>query len=73
MIDFLYLSHISLRDNTFHFLSSMMPDWQQLPHEVLFHIFSFLNSQDLVKCCGMCKSWYTSGNDDMLWKRLLLR
>ena len=51
----------------------IMPDWQNLPHEVLFHIFSYLNSQDLVKCCGMCKTWYTSGNDDILWKRLFLR
>ena len=49
-----------------------MPDWQQLPHEVLFHIFSFLGRKELTECSCMCKSWYTSANDDMLWKRLFL-
>ena len=49
-----------------------MPIWQKLPHDVLFHVFSFLDPKELVECSHLCKSWYTSANDDMLWKRLVL-
>lgn len=50
----------------------MSLNWQKLPHEVLYKIFSYLDRSSLVKCASLCQSWYASAGDELLWKRLLL-
>ena len=50
-----------------------MQDWQRIPHEVLFAVFSYLDDyRDLVKINLVCKSWRASASDDMLWRRRFL-
>lgn len=40
-----------------------------LPPELSLHIFSFLDSRDLGRCCCVCKQWRQFAEDDHLWKR----
>ena len=47
-------------------------NWKDLPSEISFHIFSYLNQTDLTECSSVSKSWYILANDDFLWKRLFL-
>ena len=41
-----------------------------LPPEVLFNIFIYLNEQDLINCISVCKRWSRVAKDDLLWKAL---
>lgn len=44
-----------------------------LPHEVLLLIFSYLRDvRDLVRVTAVCTRWYDVGNDDFLYRQLLL-
>ncbi|KAL1342441.1 F-box protein At5g52880 isoform X1 [Arachis hypogaea] len=40
----------------------------QLPHDVLVHIFSFLDMQSLVSVGLVCGSWNLAANDNHLWE-----
>ncbi|MED6122179.1 hypothetical protein PIB30_037344 [Stylosanthes scabra] len=40
----------------------------QLPHDVLVHIFSFLDMQSLVSVGLVCWSWNLAANDNHLWE-----
>lgn len=51
-------------------------DWggNALPHEVLLNVFGFLTSaRDLVRVTAVCSRWYDAGNDDFLYRKLLMR
>ncbi len=41
-----------------------------LPDEVMIHIFSGLNAQELTTCSSVCKEWRELSQDNVLWKRL---
>ncbi|PIN21673.1 hypothetical protein CDL12_05631 [Handroanthus impetiginosus] len=41
-----------------------------LPHDVLVHIFSFLDVHSVVSASAVCRSWNTAANDNHLWKFL---
>ncbi|XP_031503937.1 F-box protein At5g52880 [Nymphaea colorata] len=39
-----------------------------LPHDVLVHIFTFLDIRSLATVGLVCQSWYSAANEDKLWK-----
>ncbi|KAL6053506.1 F-box only protein 3 [Balamuthia mandrillaris] len=41
-----------------------------LPTELLFHVLSFVEAQDLLFCCLVCRSWREVANNNSLWKHL---
>ncbi|XP_014261601.1 uncharacterized protein LOC106673818 isoform X2 [Cimex lectularius] len=41
-----------------------------LPTELIYKIFSYLNSTDLARSCMVSKRWRSIGNSDTLWKHL---
>ncbi|KAL3630657.1 hypothetical protein CASFOL_023641 [Castilleja foliolosa] len=41
-----------------------------LPHDILVHIFSFLDVQSLVSASAVCRSWNGVASDKRLWKLL---
>jgi WD40 repeat protein len=46
---------------------------QQLPKELLFQIFSWLEPKSLAACQATCRQWSLLANDNLLWKQLLER
>ncbi|KQK05290.1 F-box protein At5g52880 isoform X1 [Brachypodium distachyon] len=44
------------------------PGPPHIPHDVLVHIFSFLDMRSLVAAGLVCWSWNSSANDNQLWK-----
>ena len=46
---------------------------QQLPPEVIDHIFAALNPQELAVACGVCGAWRAAASSDHLWQRHCLR
>ncbi|KAI4348004.1 hypothetical protein L6164_008769 [Bauhinia variegata] len=40
----------------------------QLPHDILVHIFGFLDMQSLVSAGLVCRSWYLAASDNQLWE-----
>ncbi|XP_026666249.1 F-box protein At5g52880 isoform X2 [Phoenix dactylifera] len=40
----------------------------QLPHDVLVHIFSFLDMRSLVTASSVCWAWNSAASDDTLWQ-----
>ncbi len=44
-----------------------------LGHQDLLEIFKHLSAKDLVHCSQVCKAWYGTANDTLLWKQLLLK
>ena len=45
--------------------------WDNLPNEILFHIFSFLSIPDLLNAALVCRRFYTHCNDEQFWSSLL--
>uniref|UniRef100_A0ACD5TEL6 Uncharacterized protein n=1 Tax=Avena sativa TaxID=4498 RepID=A0ACD5TEL6_AVESA len=45
------------------------PGPPHIPHDVLVHIFSFLDMRSLVAAGLVCWSWNSSANDNKLWKK----
>lgn len=42
----------------------------QLPHDVLVHIFSFLDLRSLLSASSICWAWNSAASDDHLWNLL---
>jgi len=38
-----------------------------IPREILFHIFEFLEEEDLMNVCEVCKDWYNVASSNKLW------
>ena len=50
-----------------------VPGFGSLPHELLLKIFSLLTSaRDVVRVTAVCTRWYDAGNDDYLYRKLLV-
>lgn len=43
-----------------------------LPHEILFHIFTFLSSEDLAHTSQVCREWNLVSNDRNLWRQFCI-
>ncbi len=43
-----------------------------LPDEVMIHIFSGLNAQELTTCSSVCRQWCGLSQDQFLWKNLFI-
>jgi hypothetical protein len=46
---------------------------QQLPDELLLHIFSFLQASDLLEVELTCHQWKNLAEEETLWKSLYVR
>lgn len=44
-----------------------------LPLEISYKIFSYLDYRDLIAASVVCKSWYNIINTDMIWIKLLIK
>jgi hypothetical protein len=50
-----------------------LPPIDQLPREVLQHIFSFLDLNDLIGSMDVKKEWYKVAHHHQLWQALIIR
>ncbi|XP_076338513.1 F-box only protein 4-like isoform X2 [Tachypleus tridentatus] len=50
-----------------------MASFQNLPDSLLLHIFSFLSVRELYTILRVCWRWYSVINDELYWKKLLLK
>ncbi|KAI4378158.1 hypothetical protein MLD38_015680 [Melastoma candidum] len=48
-------------------------DSVQLPHDVLLHIFSFLDFQSIMSASLVCWAWNVAGNDNSVWQSVCRR
>ncbi|KAG6387740.1 hypothetical protein SASPL_152932 [Salvia splendens] len=51
-------------------LSPCVPVIDQLPQDVLVHIFGFLDVKSLLSASAVCRSWNGAAGDNCLWKLL---
>ncbi|KAJ8917445.1 hypothetical protein NQ315_005492 [Exocentrus adspersus] len=47
--------------------------WSFLPYPALIKTFKYLNYKELVAVSQVCKSWYQTSLNDLLWKELFLK
>lgn len=47
--------------------------WCYLPEAALLQIFSYLDNKELLNVGLVCKRWYVSSRDDLLWRDLFHR
>lgn len=47
--------------------------FSDLPNEILFYIFGFLDAEDLCNISPVCKQWKNFAGDEVLWKDLYFR
>lgn len=47
--------------------------WRFLPYPALINIFKYLTYKDLVAAGQVCKSWYQTSLNDLLWKELFFK
>ena len=48
-------------------------DWNSLPTEIYFKIFSELSNEDRINASEVCKSWNRSFNSSQLWQKIKVR
>lgn len=54
-------------------LIRVLPDPNNFPMESVHHVFSFLDSEDLLQAAAVCRMWRDVSARDELWSDLLLR
>ncbi|CAL8106919.1 unnamed protein product [Calicophoron daubneyi] len=44
---------------------------ESLPHEILLHIFTYLDCNDILNCQNVCRTWSNAALDTFLWQTKL--